>query len=509
MNDLRRVVERVQATETQSTFDQRVATQADQLRAEIENGGFDSDGFAVGLELECYSVDGNERLTHVPESVFESNDCSREIGRHNLEFNASPQQFDPAGVRAQAVELTETVAEIQQRLEPTGTRLVFDGMWTVPPAAGSKPYLEATKQVDGVTVAENMPTDSRYCAMDNVLLAAADGEISISLPGATHQFSTILVESLTSSIQPHLQIPDAESFPTYFNTAIRTLGPLLALSANSPFLPGDLYNAVDDPHRLVEETPHELRIPVFEETVNCGDHTKACCPKDIGSPTDIVDRVVDDWTCGPFLREWDTAQSKPTAEGVGAYWEFTHKYGTYWRWIRGIIGGDASGGDASGGSLRIEYRPLPTQPTVDDVLGLQWLTTGLIRGLVAADHPLVELEWEKARQGFYNAVDDGLDADLWWMTADGEPTGDPDVIYPELFDCARRGLREQGHTDSEAEGLLAPMVDRWERGETPSQWKQTRVREQLDEGASLSEAIIAMQTAYNRRSRDGEPFAYW
>ena len=505
-------VRRALDADTQSTFDRRVAQQAAQLRDELAAGGFDSAGFAVGVELELYAVDERGALTQIDDTVFADGGYTREIGLHNVELNASPQRFDRAGVDAQATELREAVERLRETLSTHGQKPVLDGMWTVPPAEGSSSYLGTVDHHSEIRTATNMPTKPRYCAIDNALCQAADDDIEISVPGAHHRFETILVESLTTSIQPHLQIPDTERFPTYFNAAIRTLGPVLALSTNSPFLPGDLYNAVDDPHRLVASAPHELRIPIFEETVNVGGHTKACCPQDIETPTDIVDRVVDDRTCGPFLSEWDEIPTDETPAVVDPYWEFTHKYGTYWRWVRPIIGGDASGSGGSGGSggsLRIEYRPLPTQPTVDDVLALHWLTTGLIRGIVASDHPLGELDWVDAEQGFYNAVDDGLDAELYWITVDGEPTSDPEEIYPKLFGLARRGLREAGYSDGAAAELIAPMVDRWERRETPSQWKKARVREALDDGATLAEAITAMQTAYNRHSGRGQPFAQW
>ncbi len=506
MNSVGPTVRRVLDSDTASVFDRRVDEQAGQLRAKLDSGAFDSSGFAVGLELELYAVDDSGALARIDETVF-GDIFVREIGLHNVECNASPQAFDPAGTKQQAAELRDAVDDLQARLSADDQRAVCDGMWTIPPREGSRAYLDAVDRVDDITLAANMPTKPRYCAMDNHLVRAAGGEISLDVPGASHRFSTILVESLTTSIQPHLQVPDTETFPTYFNAAIRTLGPLLALATNSPFLPADLYNDVSDPHRLVEETPHELRIPVFEGTVNRDGHTKACCPQDIETATDIIDHVVEDWTCSPFLSEWPETPTDETPAVVDPYWEFTHKYGTYWRWVRATVGGDASGGD--GGSLRIEYRPLPTQPTVEDVLSLQWLTVGLIRGIVAADHPLVDLSWSDAEQGFYNAVDESLNAELYWITADGEPTSDPGVLYPELFALARRGLLEQGHTDSEADALLAPMVDRFKRGETPSQWKKARVREELDAGASLANAIETMQRAYNRHSRRDEPFAAW
>jgi hypothetical protein len=513
MDDVRRTVRRALSADTRAEFDRRVAEQAADLRAAISDGDFDSAGFAVGLECECYGVDGEGQLTTLPDALFAAAGRTREIGCHNVELNSPPQPFDDDGVAAHAAALRTAVADLRADGDATddACRVATDAMWTVPPAAGSHAYLGAVDRTDGVTIATNMRSKPRYCAIDNALLEHAGGTIPLDVAGASHEFPTILVESLTTSIQPHLQIPSTAQFPRYFNAAIRTLGPVLALATNSPFLPGDLYNAVDDPHRLVERTPHELRVPVFESTVNSAGYEKAGCPQDIEAPTDIVDRVVDDWTCGPFLREWEDADGDP-------HWEFRHKYGTYWRWVRSIIGGDASAGDAptdaavdaaADGALRIEYRPLPTQPTVADILGLHWLVVGLLRGIVAADHPLTELAWPDARESFYNAVDDGLDAELHWVTADGEATTDHDVIYDEVFDLAERGLREQGLDAGDAVDRLAPIRARWEQETTPSQWKKDHVREELNGGESLADAIESMQRDYYELSRKRESFAEW
>jgi len=51
MDELLRTVDRVRTADTQSTFDRRVAEQADRLRTAIKAGRFDIDWFAVGLEL--------------------------------------------------------------------------------------------------------------------------------------------------------------------------------------------------------------------------------------------------------------------------------------------------------------------------------------------------------------------------------------------------------------------------------------------------------------------------
>ena len=507
--DDRATVQRAVDADSRETFDRRVDEQAAALRTAIGEGEFDGEGFAVGLEVEYYAVDDEGRLGMLPDALFGSAGRTREIGRHNVESNSTPEAFDPEGIAAQTAELRRAVADLRADAADNddARRIITDGMWTIPPAEGSRGYLGAVSEVDGSVFADNMQPKPRYHAIDNALLDHAGGSIPLPVPGTTASFPTILVESLTTSIQPHLQIPDPAAVPACFNAAIRTLGPVLAVATNSPFLPVDLYTAVDDAEQLVDRTPHELRVPVFEGAVNSAGYEKAGCPQDIDAATDIVDRVVDDWTCGPFLREWE-------AEGDDdPYWEFRHKYGTYWRWVRGIVGGDASSGEESGltdgGALRIEYRPLPTQPTVDDILALHWLVVGLLRGLILTDHPLTELAWADAKESFYNAVNAGLDAELHWVTADGEYTTDHDAIYAEVFDLAERGLCEQGLNESEAADRIAPIRARWEQETTPSRWKKARVRERIADGDSLADAIASMQREYYELSQNGEPFAEW
>ena len=506
--DDRATVRRALEGDSRETFDRRVREQAAALRTAIDKGEFDGEGFAVGLEVEYYGVDDEGRLATLPDALFGSPGRTREIGRHNVESNSTPKRFDPEGIAAQTAELRRAVADLRaDAADDDARRIITDGMWTIPPAEGSQGYLGAVSEADGIALADNMQPKPRYHAIDNALLDHAGGSIPLPVPGTTASFPTILVESLTTSIQPHLQIPDPAAFPACFNAAIRTLGPVLAVATNSPFLPADLYTAVDDAERLVKRTPHELRVPVFEGAVNSAGYEKAGCPQDIDAPTDIVDRVVDDWTCGPFLREWEE-------KGDGdPYWEFRHKYGTYWRWVRGIVGGDASSegesGLTAGGALRIEYRPLPTQPTVDDILALHWLVVGLLRGVIAADHPLTELAWSDAKESFYNAVSDGLDAELHWVTVDGDHTTDHDVLYAELFDLAERGLREQGLGEGAAADRIGPIRARWEQGTTPSRWKKARVRAALNDGASLADAIGSMQREYYERSQSGETFVEW
>lgn len=446
------------------------------------------------------------KLAALPESVFEG-PAAKELGVHNAEINTDPDAFGATGLEVQTTSVEMRIKKARDAALDEHRDLVLDAMWTIPPEEGTVSYFTEIEERDGVVIAENMRQYPRYVALDNEALGHAGGEISFSVPGAEHQFPTILFESLTTSIQPHLQIPSAREFPAYYNAAIRTLGPVLALTANSPFLPADLYNRLGDPYDLLEETHHELRIAVFEQSVNTSENPKVRVPEDIETTEEVVDRVVEDDSFAPFLREWLTDEPR---DGVHEeHWEFDHKRGTYWRWLRCVVGGDPVDGAGDQESLRIEYRPIPTQPTVQDLIGTQVLVAGLIRGLVETDHPLAELPWQDAEQSFYEAARNGLDAELAWVTRDGERTTDHGEIYSEIFSLARAGLDAQDVPERRVDEFLEPLERRWTAGETPSSWKTGRVREYLDVGESLGDAICEMQRDYFELSRDEDSFADW
>jgi hypothetical protein len=493
---------------TLDEFGDRVDEQAEFLKDEIRAERLDNPDFTVGLEVEVYSVDGDGRLAPVPEAIFE--DCgdglNKELGLHNAEINTSPTLFDDDGLAAQEEQVEETLRDADGALGRHGVdgqRFVLDSMWTVPPEEGSVEYLASVENDDGFVSAENMRSDPRYEAIDNYYLDMA-GDVEIDVPGASLRFPTILVESLATSVQPHLQIPDADDLPRYYNTAIRTMAPVLALSTNSPFLPPDLY---DDPDAsLVDETYHELRIPVFEASVNPPgeyDDKKVRFPRDIDKTVDIVDKVVEDTPYSPLLSEWDDERD----EGY-EFWEFEYKRGTYWRWLRAVIGGEPVG-DNDERSVRIEYRPLPTQPTVRDIVGLHTLVSGALAGMVVDNHPLPSLGWREARESFYNVVENGMDARIAWVDKNGDVTHDKSVIYDELFEYARLGLEGHGFEEETYERYVAPLRVRWEERTSPSVWKKERVREALDDGESFEEAVHTMQREYISRTDDGGTFDEW
>ncbi|MEF8780954.1 MAG: hypothetical protein V5A46_09780 [Haloferacaceae archaeon] len=510
--------------ETLEEFTERVETQASAVTADLTSGRLDNADFAVGMELETYATTTNGALATVPTELFGVEGRNPELGIHNVELNTPPDTLDGPGLRRQARRLRELVSGVRDDL-PADRRLALDAMWTVPPGTGTRQYLSAGETRDGVFLSANMHADARYFALDNETRRRAGGSIELSVPGVELAVPSILLESLAASIQPHLQIPDAAAFPRYHDLAIRILGPTLALATNSPFLPADCYRSIDEPEAvedLLAAAPHEHRVRVFEDAINAGlDRTerKVRVPSDMERVAEVPERVLADVTYAPNLFDRSVAPSDAAEPGV-AYAdripEYRHKRGTFWRWVRGVVGGDVPAGPDGRGtsprndtaSIRLEYRPLPTQPTVRDTIALQALVVGLLRGLALEDHPLRELPWTAARDAFYAAVDRGPDAELAWVTAEGSRTSDPDRIYAEVFEYARRGLGASDVQEPTVDWLLDPLEARREARATPSTWQRERVLSLVRDGATLPEAIRETKRRYLQRAGDGS-FADW
>jgi hypothetical protein len=487
------------------TFQNRAREEAREVIAAVDDGVFDNPQGLVGLEWEFYAVAnrddaqrwvGDEQagapgsLARMPRRLLAYLGFEKELGLHNAELSTSPQPLNGHGLGAQEHEVAARLQTVRDPLEANGLQLVSDGVWTVPPTGEStREYLGDHVTVDGHRFATNMSDSQRYHAMSN---SEPRPSMSLSVPHATVEAATVLPESLITSIQPHYQVPHARDLPTYLRYATRVAGPLLALGANAPFLPPDLYDDGADPEAILADGHDEHRIAIFEGVMNAEGAEKVRFPRDVGTVEAAVDDIVDDPTLVPadLDRDGDRFDDR--------FAHFRHKHGTYWRWVRPVFGG-ASRETAN---ARVEFRPLPGQPTVADTVAFEATFGGLMAGLYATDHPVADLDWDAARDNFYAAAEDGIDADLTWITRDGERTSDNAAIFADLLDVAADGLRSRRVSAADTERYLQPLRARVDAEVTPADWKRERVRERLADGDDFETAVHDAQREYVERQAE-------
>jgi hypothetical protein len=480
------------------TFEAQARADAEVVKEGLHEGVFDNHQAIVGFEYEFYAVaDGRWRaddesyaLSRVPRRLLDLIGFEKELGLHNAEMTTSPQPLSAYGLRALESEIKARLAAALDCARAEGMRLVSDAMWTIPPAGETaRSYLSDAVEVDGVRLATNMSDAVRYHAMANG--PNAPDRMGIDAPHVSFDAPTVMPESLITSIQPHYQVAHAGDFPQCFAYALRVAGPLLALAANSPFFPPDLYDPDATPEEILADGWDEGRITVFESVLNAENQEKVRFPRDVDTVEQAVDRVAGDPSVVPMAVSGGDRYDDRFAT-------LRRKHGTYWRWVRPVFDGPTR----SDANARIEFRPIAAQPTVRDSMAFQAAFAGLMESLPRRAHPVEGLPWETAKDNFYAAAREGFDADLTWITNAGDTTTNAEELYDDLLAHAADGLESAGCTAEEADYYIDPLRRRVETATTPAAWKRSDVRARLADGASFETAVTEMQRRYVDRQKE-------
>ncbi|MFB6153510.1 MAG: hypothetical protein ABEJ27_04585 [Halodesulfurarchaeum sp.] len=468
-------------------FQAQVRRDAEVIRSEVDDGTFDNPQGIVGLEYEFYAVADDGALARIPRRLLSYIGFEKELGLHNAEMQTHPDPLNEEGVRAQEASVNSRIEAAGTPMDAEGLHLVSDGMWTIPPDGESaSEYLSGSVEKRGILLATNMSDAARYHAMANT----DQPGMQIDAPHVDLQTDTLMPESLITSIQPHYQVAQAADIPEYFRYAVRVAPFLLALGVNSPFFPPDLYDDAD-PLTILDDAWMEHRIRVFETVLNVpGREGKVRFPRDIDTVEEAIERIAEDDVLVPMAAE-------ETGRFDDKFAHFRRKHGTFWRWVRPVFDGESR----TNANARIEFRPIPAQPTVRDSVAFQAAFAGLLEEMRQYEHPLFGQDWETARENFYAAMRDGLNAELEYVSSNGEVVTDRTKLFTDLFEQAQSGLRRRGLSGDAAARYLWPLRRRARNGVTPASWKRNRVRTELSNGGDLASAIRDMQIEYFRRQR--------
>lgn len=228
-------------------FAQRLADETRRARSAFATGESSRTGGLAGFELEAWLVDrcvypvpcSQSFLARTAEPLVVA-----ELSRFNVELNGTPQPLHGRGLSMLESELAATWARCRSTAHADEAAVI---------AIGTLPTLrEADLSLASMTPAR------RHQALNQQVLEARGGRpITLRIDGRERLLTThadVMLEAATTLFHVHLQVP-ADQIARHPHASMLLSAPLVALSANSPFLFG-------------RTLWHETRFPVFERAAD-------------------------------------------------------------------------------------------------------------------------------------------------------------------------------------------------------------------------------------------------
>ena len=457
-------------------FAEHLRQETDLLEAWCRDGRLAAGGPAAGFELEAWLVDADGRpAARNAELLAALGDAPAvpELSRFNIEINTPPRPLRGEVFSAMHADLAATLARCEAAGAPLGLRLATVGI------------LPTVREED--LVLANMSDRVRFRALNAQVLRLRRGRpIELDIAGRERLRTThhdVMLEAATTSFQIHLQVDPGEAQRCY-NAAVIAAGPMVAASANSPFLFGrDLWD--------------ETRVPLFEQSVNT---------EGGGAPGRNPNRVTfgEDYARGGLpglfrenLERFPVLLPALLDEPPEALAHLRLHNGTIWRWNRPLVGFDARGRP----QLRIEHRVVPAGPSAADALANAALFYGLVAHLARqSPAPEARLPFAAARANFYRAARHGLAAELAWWEGGRRPAAR--LLAEWGCPAAREGLAALGVAAADIERYLGIIEQRVAAGRNGAAWQRAwRARHGPDMGA--------LTLAYLARQHDDRPVHQW
>lgn len=457
-------------------FRQRLKVETELLSELFQTHALNGGPPKAGFELEAWLVDAQGQPAPINGEFLQRLDdplVSPELATFNVEFNIEPETLTANALSSMAAGLSKSLVQARATAHTLDAELAMIGI------------LPTVK--DEQLVAKNLSAMNRYHAMNTEILRLRGGcPLQLDIHGhdilrAEHM--DVMLESATTSLQIHLQIPPQQALRAY-NASIICSAPLVAVSANSPYLFGkDLWA--------------ETRIPLFEQAVEVGGfEDDAHGPmRRVSFGTgyarqSVMECFTENLEHYPILL--------PTAfDGPPEQLQHLRLHnGTLWRWNRPLIGFDNTTPH-----IRIEQRVVPAGPTIEDAMANAAFYYGLTYALCeSADAPEQTLPFATARDNFYACAQQGLDAHIVWL--DGQKHPAQSLLLKVLLPMARAGLESLGISDADNAHYLDVIEARVKTGLNGAAWQRAFV-------ASHGHDMSQLLAAYLERQHTGIPVHEW
>ncbi|GAA1255441.1 hypothetical protein GCM10009677_01630 [Sphaerisporangium rubeum] len=432
-------------------FGERLKDSLTALDNVLARPGFGAGPATLGAELELFLIDGNARPLRRNKDVLEAVDDDRvvlELGSFNLEVNLTPLPLAGRPFTALEAEIRDTMTRVDEAAHAYGGRVVPIGI------------LPTLTEFDFGP--DSMSDEKRYKALSSGIRRVREEPFRVRIAGVERldlEVEDVLLESANTSWQVHLRTPP-EAFAAAYNAAQLAIGPVLAVSGNSPAFLG---------RELWEET----RIALFEASADDRDPERLWR---VGGRVCFGSGWVREGAAELFalsVREYEPVMpvisDEDPLEAVRAgrvpeLDELRLHQGTVWQWNRPVYD------PADGGHLRVELRALPAGPTAPDMAANAAFLVGLVRATAADPSWTEEFPFADAYRNFYRAARGGLDAELAWPGRDGYVPAYELAL--DLLPVARDGLVSSGVDPEEAGRLLDVVAERVRLRRTGAGWQR-------------------------------------
>lgn len=457
-----------------AAFADRLSAETLQLADWERQGRFPPLPATVGYELEACLVDEDYRPADANDEFLRRlamPEVVPELARCNIEFNGHPHDVAGDGLNRMHQELDDWLAAGREVAQGLGLRILMIGI--LPTVKEEHLCLNHISDSNRYHAINQALADMR--GREQVYLQIRSRPDSTTGEGHAYQgeFDSIMAESAATSFQLHLRLP-CVSAARWYNAALLASAPVLAVSANAPFLFG---------HDLWAET----RIPVFAQSVDTGKYHYVSFGQGYVNQgiSELFERNLHNFP--PLLPELQAAAGLPHLK--------LHN-GTIWRWNRAIVDGDQSEGQQEL-HYRLEHRCLPSGPTTLDMMANAALFWGLMASL-SAEPP--GMTFRQARRNFYRAARDGLAAKLLWV--DGHEHDVKKMLKDLMLPLARAGLTQLNVDSRSIQRYLDVIRQRVERGLSGAGWQRAWLRRH---GGDVSD----MLAQYEQLQWSGQPVGEW
>lgn len=460
-----------------AAFEARLRAETTLLHDWFRDAAFSTRDRVGGFELEAWLIDAAGRPAPINGAFLERLAdplVVPELARFNVEVNSLPEALNGCALSRMLAGLEATCTRCRQTAGEFAADLLAIGI------------LPTLREAD-LTPA-SMSDLKRYRALNEQVLRQREGRpLHLEIHGREHLKTVhrdVMLEAATTSFQIHLKVAPGTA-AEYYNLAQILSAPMVAVSANSPFLFG---------HDLWDET----RIPLFEQSVAVGGFAAAAHGPlhrvGFGSGyarSSLFECFQENLEHFPVLLPMCSDAAPERLEHLRLH------NGTIWRWNRPLIGFDDDGTP----HLRIEHRVIPAGPTLVDAVANAAFFFGLMQFLGNREAaPSSLLPFPVARDNFYAAARDGLDAHIHWLHARHGRAHT--LILQELLPMAQRGLEQLDMERTDVSHFLGVIRDRVRTACTGAAWQRAYV-------ARHGPDWTALTLAYREHQSGGRPVHEW